>query len=128
MALNIKKEIDTFFKNNWTETPIQYEGADFKYPTDKSWISLSYAPYDRNIYAYNGETGRKRTYTTVIVRCFDVNPTFCFDLVNKIQAMFECQTIGTIKVGVGMGDGNGAIDNENGTFQLSANFDTINYE
>lgn len=128
MISNIKKAIDNFFDTGWTLTPIQFEATDFDFPADKKWISLAYLPYDRDVYGMDGDTGRKRTYTVVVVRCFSTTSTLAYDLANEVQTFFECQQIDEIKINVGIGDGNGVVDNGNGTYQVTLNFDTINYE
>lgn len=128
MISNIKQAVDKYFNDNWIETPIQFETADFSYPDSKKWISIKYIPYDRVLYGMDGDTGRKTTSTTVVIRCFDTTSTLAYDLAILVQAFFECETIDSLKVGLGIGDGNSAVDLENGCFQVTLNFDTINYE
>jgi len=128
MALNIKEAVDSYFEDNWTSTPVQYEGTDFGTPVTHKWISLQMLPYDRDTYAYDGANGRKRSYQLIRVRCYDVSPTLAFTLAQEVQAFFECVTLDTLKVGIGTGDGNGAVDLNNDIYEVTLNFDTIDYE
>ena len=127
MLLNTKKEIDKFFLNGWTETPIQFEGTKFEDTDARRWISLQTIPYDRELKGFDGGTGRKITHYTEVVRCFAPNALKSFELAQQVLNFFECVRLGSIAVKTGIGDGNGAIDLENNLFQLSVNFDIIEY-
>lgn len=129
MPLNISKAVNDYFLNNWTATPIQIEGVDFITPTAKKWISISILPYDREAYAYDGDKGRKKQYVLVAIRCYDITPTLSHLLAQEVQSFFECVTLEeTLAVGLGIGDGNGAVNLGNAVYQVTLNFDTINYE
>jgi hypothetical protein len=122
--MNSKSKIDKFFQDSWTETPVQYEGADFDTPADNRWIAVNFVPFDRSIVGIGGANSRKEDNALIVVRCYDVSPTLTLTLCQTVLAFIECKTINDIIVDIGIPDGNGAIPLHNGIFEMTLNFKT----
>ena len=127
-----KSDIDKYFKDNWTLTPIQYDGAQFEIPADNSWISISLLPYDRELIGLDGGAGRKLDYGIIRVNCYDTSVTLCYDIAYEVQAFLECSEIPTtdgkkLLVDMGIADGQGSIPLDNGVYETQINFITKKY-
>ena len=46
---SLKIELEKHFNDNWSQTPVQFQGSTFTQPTE--WISLVFIPLDRSLYA-----------------------------------------------------------------------------
>jgi len=128
MIFGNKSDVDKYFKDNWTLTPIQYDGANFVTPLDNKWVSISLNPYDRELIGMDGHKGRKLDYAYIRVNCYDTSTTLCYNLANEVQKFLECIEIPTadnpLMVGLGIADGNGAIPLDNGVFFTQLDFMT----
>ncbi len=117
MLLAIKKEIDQYFSDNWTETNIQYQGADFF--DEGRWISLSFVPVQRT----SNTCGRTFENSQLRVLCYDANATKVMDLADKVNAFADCLSLTTCGFSVGNPDGLGVQDMGNNTFELALIFE-----
>ncbi len=117
---DIKKEIEHHFKNNWADTPIQYQGADFI--SSKRWIGLSFVPVDRSA----NTCGRRMSSSLLKVLCYDDNTTTVIDLADKVNAFTDCLELGLCRLSVGNPDGLGVQDMGNSTFELALIFEVNN--
>ena len=117
----IKKEIDDYFFQNWTKTPIQFEGAKFTQPKDGRWIAVRYIPYSRGYHGICVET--KATVRIVI---FETSVTECYKLGDEVIGFFELQDINKVSVSHGYTDGFPA-DDLDGIFRTSTLFDVSSF-
>ena len=121
--------LETHFKDNWTLTPIQYEGDNFKAPVGP-WISLVFVPVDREIYAYDGADGRAKDLMLMRVYSYDKTPTKAMALSDEVKAFIECYEYDSARVGLGLPDvtGNsGVMSLENNIFESAIMFQVTNY-
>ena len=129
---NDKNVIDKYFMDNWTDTPISYEGVPFSHPKDGKWIHVAFLVYDRQVYGMDGRTGRKKDWGKIVVRCYDSSPTLSMRLANKVQLFLECIAItaddgNDIMIDMGISDEFGAVDLDNGIFEVQLSFKCIKY-
>ena len=128
-----KSDIDKYFKDKWTATDIQYDGAKFNVPKSNKWISLKLLPYDREIIGYGGIKTRRADYANLQVLCYDTSATLCYNLASEVQKFLECKDITAVDgallhIDLGIGDGNGAIPLDNGIYETMISFKVTNYE
>ena len=116
-----KPLIDKYFKDNWTKTPIQYDGADFEAKTT-SWISVALVPMDRQITSFDGQDGRKSEEGIIRVRCYDTSATKVYSLNFDVLTLLECKEFDGLRVGVGTPDGSGAVPLDNGVYESQIDF------
>jgi len=114
MLYESKVEIEQYFLDNWTSTPIQFQGVDFTQPN--KWISLVFIPIERTANTCN----RVFENSQLKVLCYDVNPTLAMKLIDEVNAFFDCKTLSKVYSGVGKADGLGAIDLLNNTFEIAS--------
>ena len=129
---NDKNVIDKYFQDNWTETPISFDGVGFDIPTDNKWVSVAMVVYDRSLYAISPQHGRKLDYGKIIVRCYDISPTLVMKLCAKVQEFLECHTIiaddgKEILVDMGISDDLGVVNLDNGIFEVQLGFKIKKY-
>jgi hypothetical protein len=120
-----KPIVDKYFKDNWTDTEIAYDGANFSIPTDKRWIQIQLIPYDKE--SLSTSNGLKVDYGLIRVRCYDVSATMAYKLAYKVQEFLECKKLDTddnkqLLIDMGIGDGNGAIPLDNGIYETQLDF------
>jgi hypothetical protein len=122
-----KNTVDKYFMDNWGITPIAYDMDNFTAPSNGKWISIQLLPYDRELIGLSPQHGRKLDYGIIRVRTYDVSATKSYLLAFEAQAFLECKQLdngdGTqLDVDMGVGDGEGAVDLENGIFETTINF------
>ncbi len=122
--VKMKQEIEKKFLDNWTETPIQFDIADYSTATDTAWVSLMFDPLEREVYGMDGHTGRKKDTAYIKVLCFETSPTKVLLLEDKVKAFMECYKFITVgaNAGVGHPDGNGITNLENGVWFSTLQF------
>ena len=113
-----KKDIDTYFQANWTQTPIQYEGAKFVQPKDGVWISISILPTSRI-----KEWTCVKSTAKVNISVLHTSVTDAFKLGDDVIAFLENIKINKTEVGTGSSDGFG-VDDLGGTFRTVVTFNT----
>ena len=128
--LEDKHIVDKYFQDNWTGTPIQYDGANFKMPVDGKWISVRLVPYDRQSLSANN--GLKVDYALIRVFCYDTSVTKCYNLGKQVQDFLECKKIPTdtaseLIVEVAVPNGDGATPLHNSIYETVLNFTVRKY-
>ena len=119
-----KREIDRYFEMNWSLTPIQFAGTPFTHSPSK-WVIVKVVPHGRDIIGIGGSNGgRKRTRQTIRVFCYESSATLAFILASHVQEFLECRVVGNTTIGVGEGDGAGALDLENGFYEVVVDFES----
>ena len=120
--VDIKKEIDALFNDDWIETPVQFQGTDFTTPNNKRWISIRFTPIDRALYAFDGANGRKADTVQVQVLCYDKSTTKALELEDSVREFFECYKLQTVNgtVEEGNPDGLGVVNIGNDVYQTSS--------
>jgi len=107
---DIKKDLDIYFKDNWTNTGIQYQdenkprvGGVLTDPsTLNEFISLIYSPVENDSYGFDGTaTGRIEYAGIQKVFCYAKNSTKALLLADQIKAFFNGKQIGNIIIGIG---------------------------
>ncbi len=121
----VKESIEAYFKDNWVETPIQYEGTDFIAPS--RWISLAFVPIDRVLTGYDGSRGRKKDIILLKIASFDTSTTLALKLEQQVRDFIECYQDDVINYNVGIlvPNGNGCVPLENDVYQTISNADII---
>jgi len=117
---DIKKDLDTYFKNNWINTGIQYQdeneprvGGVLTDPsTLNEFISLIYNPVENDSYGFDGTaTGRIEYAGIQKVFCYAKNSTKALLLADQIKAFFNGKQIGDIVVGIGQDSSSNNLGN-----------------
>jgi len=117
---DIKKDLDTYFKNNWINTGIQYQdeneprvGGVLTDPsTLNEFISLIYSPVENDSYGFDGTaTGRIEYAGIQKVFCYAKNSTKALLLADQIKAFFNGKQIGDIVVGIGQDSSSNNLGN-----------------
>lgn len=126
---DLKVGIDTKFVNEWVATPIQWDGLDFKSPTDKKWIGLKFTPIDRKAYAFDGSDGRTTDKALLEVSIYGSSSTESLSIGDDVKAFIENWNYTSIdaKVGLGVPDGHGVINLENDIFESVLTFQITRY-
>jgi len=122
-----KNTVDKFMLTNWQQTPIAFDLENFTMPSTKKWISVALIPYDRELIGLSPNHGRHLDYGIIRIRAYDVSATKSYLLAFNVQSVLECKMLdnsdGTqLMVDMGIGDGEGAVDLENGVFETTINF------
>jgi len=119
---NAKPLVDTEFQSNWTETPIQYDGADFAEPS-ADWIAIALIPTDRKTVGFDGTLGGRKSEEGIIrVRAYAKSATQALHLTGKVATFLECREFAGVSVGVCEPDGGGAVPLENGLYETETTF------
>lgn len=99
---DVKKDLDTYFQNNWTETSIQFQGQQLDTTGLDKFISLIYNPVENDAYGFDGSaTGRLKYAGLYKVFCYAKNPTKAFLLADQVKAFFNGKEVGNITIGIG---------------------------
>lgn len=122
--VKIKQELEAYFQDNWTDTPIQFDISTFQQPVDMEWISLIFIPIDRTIYAYDGANGRKADVAQFKVLSYSTSPTKALIIEESVKAFLECYELTTVDAQVeeGKPDTLGAINLGTGTYETGLLF------
>ena len=120
MLYNTKREIEQYFLDNWTATPIQFQGVDFDSP-DK-WISLAFIPVDRTSNTCN----RVFENSQLKILCYDKSPTLAIKLLDEVNTFFDCKSLSTCYSGTGNADGLGVQDLLNNTYEVATLYEVNN--
>ncbi len=120
----LKIELEQYFVDNWTETPIQFQGNDYTAPIDNRWIYIEFIPIDRAIYSmgcpfpYSMDTVMLRVYAR------DTTPTASLSLDDEVRTFIECFQMSSVTatVGDGVPDGLGIVDLGNSIFETASNY------
>ena len=83
-----KEYIETLFVDNWTETPIHFEGMDFKSDGIDRWVNLLYQPRSGLISSY-GQTTTLNGWVHVV--CWGDTPKAVEELADKIVAFMSSE-------------------------------------
>ena len=119
---NAKPLVDVEFQSNWTDTPIQYDGADFAEP-HMEWIAISLIPTDRKTVGFDGTLGGRKSEEGIIrVRAYSASSTLALQLTGKVATFLECREFAGLSVGVCEPDGGGAVPLENGLYETETTF------
>jgi len=122
MIADIKKDIETHFQSNWTDTPIQWEGVRFD--SVDSWISLKLIPIANEA----NTCSRIFNNLQLQVLCYDITHTKVMELSDKVSEFASCIDLTSCHIQVGSYDGLGVIPLENNVSFLNTIFeiDSIN--
>jgi len=107
---DIKKDLDTYFQDNWSSTGIQY--ADENRPrvggvltdpsTLDSFISLKYDPVENDSYGFDGTaTGRIEYAGLQKVFCYAKNSTKALLLADQIKTFLNGKQLNNIHISIG---------------------------
>lgn len=121
---SLKEQLEIYFNENWVLTPVQYQGARFDQPTDKTWIYISFVPIDRAVYGFDGGNGRKMDTAMLRVSSYSSNPLKSLEIDDAVRAFLECWELpfNDCQVQEGVPDGLGIVDLGNGMFETISNY------
>ena len=126
---SVKVALEKYFSDNWTETPIRFQGDKLK--PDTRFIEINFIPIDRTIYSTGNGRGRKRDLIQFKISCFDSSSTLVFGLEDKVREFLECyeesDTDYNFYVGEGVPSGRGATALDNGVFVSISLYEVRNY-
>jgi hypothetical protein len=114
MLFSKQEIINTYFNDNFTDCPVEYEGLRFETPDTKEWISLFLLPESANKEAENG---------LFKIICYSSSATLVFKLADKVKAFLDNAQFDGLSFGIGYGDGLGCSNLENGIYQTVVLFD-----
>ena len=120
MLYDIKVEIEQYFIDNWTSTPIQFQGVDFTSPN--KWISLIFIPLKRE----SSTCGRIFESYQLKILCYDTNPSKAIELMDNVNAFYDCKQLTKSYSGTGYADGLGVQDLLNNCYEVETLYDINN--
>lgn len=112
-----KVEIEQYFNDNWTLTPIQYQGINFD--SVESWVSLVFIPIERTA----NTSHRVFENSQLKVLCYHKSPTLVTKLVDEVNQFLDCLNLSTCRLGTGNSDGTGTQPLGNDTYELVTLFE-----
>lgn len=123
MLYEVAKEINKYFDFNWMQTPIQYDGINFKTPDDGIWISIKLVPYERT----NETLGTGVTMERGLLKVFSYSQsaTLSYQLAQEVSLFIEQTVIDGAFIDVGSADGNGAINLHDDIYETLTNFNVM---
>ena len=99
---DIKITIDTHFNDNWTDTPIQFQGQELDNTGMDNFISLIYNPVENETYGLDGTpTGRILFSGIYKVFIYAKNYNKALILADAIKSFLNGTQINHIHVGLG---------------------------
>ena len=117
--VDMKIAIEKHFADNWSTTPIHYQGMKFTAPADNKWIHISFTAIERTRGGFGG--GCTSETAQVKVMSYDRTPTSSLKLDGHVVAFLEnYQWEDNSIVGLQEPDGLGTLDMENGAFETSS--------
>ena len=116
MLFEFQSVLNKHFDANFSLCPVEYEGIRFNTPADREWISLHFLPED-------ADEGKENGLVRVI--CYSSSATLAFSLAADVKKFLDNAFIEGVDIGVGRGDGLGAINLENGIWQTVLLFDIM---
>jgi len=115
----MKIAIEKHFADNWTATPIHWQGMRFTAPSDNKWIHVSFTPISRQRGGFGG--GCATNEAQVKIMSYDKTPTASLALDGQVLTFLENYSWEhNSTVGLSEPDGLGTIDMENGAFETSS--------
>ena len=116
--IEMKIQIETYFKDNWTQTPIHYQGMRFIPPSTHNWVSITFTPIDRESH---GSGCIATDIAQVRVLSYGNTPNASLELDGDVGAFLENYSWNSASiVGARDYDGLGILDMENGAFETSS--------
>lgn len=127
-SYDIKKEVDSHFQTNWTQTPIQFHGQNLDTSSIDSFISLIYAPIENTNYGINGTpTGRIEYAGLQKIFCYAKNPTLALKLADDVKTFLNGKELPQ-NIHIQIGQDRTPIDLGNGFYEVLCNFDLSQWD
>lgn len=119
---NLKKAVETYFNDDWTSTPLQFQGSAL--PDTDTFIYIVFVPIDRSVYGIGNNKGRKKDTVMIRVSSYSSNPLRSLEIDDAVRDFFECWEVPNIDAQVqsGVPDGLGIVDLGNGMFETISNY------
>lgn len=124
---NLKKQIEIYFNDNWTDTPVQYQGSSE--PDTDTFIYITFVPLDRSVYGMDSNGGRKKDTVMARIFSYSSNPLKSLEIDDSVREFFECWELPGIdaRTQTGVPDGLGIVDLGNGMFETTSNYTIESY-
>ena len=118
--LEMKRAIEKYFSDNWSQTPIHWQGMDFVQPNSGVWIHITFTPIDRESH---GSGCISTNIAQVRVLSYGKTPNASLELDGDVGTFLGNYSWNSASVvDVGDYDGLGIIDLDNGVFETSSLF------
>ena len=122
-SLEITAELQIYFMNNWTETPLKLPDFPFDDTDIPKWISISYAPIVNDIIGCNGTTTGRLNYNGLFsVYCYAESRMDVFKLADSVSTFLNGKQL-TKNIRVGIGQHNSVLDLDSNLFELKVLFE-----
>jgi len=123
-----KIDIEQYFIDTWTQTPIAFDGVAFNHSGVNDWISLKYVPIQNDSYAMDGNlNGRIKYNGQFQVFCYAENVPLTYALADDVISFLSSRIVGigtSVKVGQPRGN---AIDADNNFYEMLVTFEVDFY-
>jgi len=121
----ISAETEIFFKDNWTQTPLEY--ITLSEPLDTSdmdeYISIKYFSLPTNrVIGLDGGNGRKTSQGYLRVMCYQRSEIKALGLADDVCTFFDCKQLPK-DISVGIGQDEAVIDMTNNWYEVKLTYD-----
>ena len=116
-------EINKYFNDNWSETPVQFESIRFDTPLDQRWISIQVHPYSR--YDQTFGNGYRKENGLLKVFVYATSATLAYSLASLVDEFIRETMIGEIFIDVGSANGYGVTPLHDGIYEVLINFEML---
>lgn len=122
-SLDITAELQLYFRDNWTETPLKLPDFPFDDTGIDKWIAISYAPIINSIIGCNGTTTGRLNYNGLFsVYCYSELRMNTYDLADKVTA-FLAGVVLPLNIRVGIAQHGQVHDLDTDLFELQVTFE-----
>lgn len=125
--LQMAAETEIFFKNNWTDTTIQYQDTTFDYNGLTSWVSIKFFPTVNEKIGMDGtSSGRVASFGLCSIFCYHKKQKLSMKLADDVKAFFNGKEL-PLDIRVDIGQDKSTIDLDNGFYETRVNFEIAQY-
>ena len=125
----ISAQTEIYFKDNWTQTPLEYITLSEALDTSEmdEYISIKYFSLPLNrVIGMNGANGRKAYHGYLRVLCYQRDEALALGLADDVCTFFDCKQLPS-DITVSIGQDEESVDMDNGWFEVELTFDIVQY-
>lgn len=124
-SLEITAELQLYFMNNWTETPLKLPDFPFDDTSIDKWIAISYDPVRNDIMGCNGTTTGRLNYMGLFrVYCYAERRMDCYKLADSVSTFLNGKSLPK-NIEVGIAQHSSVVDLDTNLFEMKVSF-TVN--
>ena len=115
---DIKIALDTYFQDNWTSTPIQFQGQSLDTASIDSFISLIYSPVENETYGLDGTENGRILYSGLYkIFCYAKNYNKVLILADEVKTFLNGKEFPE-SMHIGIGQDGSPTDLDNGFIEI----------